>query len=170
MKNLKLPLTIDPYRSAQRRLEYNGYFELIGLARLLAISEKASEQVNVKMNFDVDEQGLIVISGNASTQVSLTCQRCNEPYELELNVTFIYSPVKNEEGAEHLPSEYDAVELDENGEVNLRDLMEDELILEIPLIPKHDLKDCSATADSTWGKLPEVVEKPNPFDMLKQLK
>ena len=170
MKNLKLPLTIDPRRSAQRRLVCNGYFELIGLDRLLAVSEKASEQVNVKMNFEVDEQGLIVISGNASTQVSLTCQRCNESYVQELNVTFCFSPVKDEEGAALLPSEYDAVELDENGEVKLRELVESELMLEIPLIPKHNLKDCSATADSTWGTLPETLDKPNPFDLLKQLK
>ena len=170
MKNLKLPLTIDPRRSAQRLLMCEGYFELIGLDRLLAISEKSSEQVNVKMNFDVDEQGLIVISGNASTKVSLTCQRCTEAYEEQLNVEFCFSPVKNEEDASHLPSEYDAVELDENGEVNLRDLVEDELILAVPLIPKHKLEDCSADADTTWGKLPEVVEKPNPFDLLKQLK
>lgn len=170
MKNLKLPLTIDPRRSAQRGTECIGYFELIGLDRLLAISDKSSEQVNVKMNFEVDEQGLTVISGNASTKVSLTCQRCNEPYEEKLEVEFFFSPVKKEEDVEYLPSNYDAVELDENGEVNLRDLVEDELILVVPLIPKHKLEECSADADTTWGKLPEVVEKPNPFDLLKQLK
>ena len=72
--------------------------------------------------------------------------------------------------ADELPSYYDAIELDENGEVNLRELVEDELLLAIPLIPRHQLEDCSAPADSVWGELPEELEKPNPFDVLKQLK
>lgn len=170
MQNLKLPITIDPYKSAQRRLVCEGFFELSGLERLHAVTVGQGEQVNVKVTFDVDEQGLIVISGTGEASVSLTCQRCNDEFSQELKVEFCYSPVKNEEAASQLPSYYDAVELDENGEVNLRDLVEDELILAIPLIPKHELEDCSADADSTWGKLPDTLEKPNPFDVLKQLK
>ncbi|WOH37962.1 23S rRNA accumulation protein YceD [Thalassotalea fonticola] len=170
MKNLKLPITIDPFKSSQRRLECNGYFELLGFERLLAVSEKACEQVNVKVNFDVDEQGLTLLSGEASAQVNLICQRCNEPFVQDLSVNFSYSPVKNEEGAELLPSHYDVVVVDENGEVNLRELVEDELIINIPLVPKHDLKDCNADANTSWGRLPDTLEKPNPFDVLKNLK
>lgn len=171
MKNLKLPVTIDPYKSAQRRLECNGYFVSTGLERLLAESGKASEQVNVIVKFDVDEQGLVLITGEASTSVSLTCQRCGENFEQDLMVNnFSFSPVKKEGDEDRLPSSYDAVELDENGEVNLRDLVEDELLLAIPLIPKHDLKDCSGKTESSWGTLPDTLEKPNPFDVLKQFK
>ncbi|WP_371372442.1 23S rRNA accumulation protein YceD [Thalassotalea aquiviva] len=170
MQNLKLPVTIDPYKSAQRRLVCDGFFESVGLKRLLDESEKAHEHVNVIMKFEVDEQGLVLITGEASTSVSLICQRCNHSYEQELAVKFAFSPVKNEEDAEHLPSDYDAIELDENGEVNLRDLVEDELILALPLIPKHEPSDCSGDSDSSWGKLPDTLEKPNPFDVLKQLK
>ncbi|OUS30747.1 hypothetical protein A9Q98_04380 [Thalassotalea sp. 42_200_T64] len=170
MKDLKLPITIEPKKSAQRHLECDGYFALSGLERLLAVSEKAGEQVNVKVNFGIDAEKLVFISGKASTKINLTCQRCNEPFEQELKVSFIFSPVKDEESAEHLPSHYDAVVVDENGEVNLRELVEDELMLTLPLIPKHDLKDCSAKADTSWGKLPDTLEKPNPFDVLKNLK
>ncbi|MDN3652717.1 23S rRNA accumulation protein YceD [Thalassotalea ponticola] len=170
MNNLKLPVTIDPYKSAQRRLVVEGYFEISRLERLLGEAEKLAEHVDVVINFDVDEQGLIVLSGEASTRVYLTCQRCNEPFEHELKVSFAFSPVKNEEKADELPEHYDAVVLDENGEVNLRDLVEDELLVSIPLIPKHNLEDCGQQADSTWGKLPDTLEKPNPFDVLKNLK
>lgn len=170
MKNLKLPITIDPYRSAQRRLECEGYFDSSGMNRLLAASIDCSKQIYVSVKFHVDELGLVVMSGKGSATVSLTCQRCNDAFDNELVIDFTFSPVKNAEAAENLPSYYDAVEYDENGEVDLRELVEDELILAIPLIPKHNLEDCSAPADSSWGKLPEAVEKPNPFDVLKQLK
>lgn len=170
MQNLKLPITIDPYKSAQRRLICDGYFESSGMNRLLAACESVSEQVKVNLAFGVDEQGLIAISGTGSASVMLACQRCNDPFEQDLEFSFSFSPAKNEEKAAELPSYYDAIELDENGEVNLRDLTEEELILAIPLIPRHELEDCNAKADSVWGELPEELDKPNPFDVLKQLK
>jgi uncharacterized protein len=170
MKNLKLPITIDPFKSAQRRLECEGVFSVSGMTRLLAVCEISSEQVKVKFNFNVDERGLNVLSGTGSALVKLTCQRCTDAFEYELNADFVFSPVKNEDAVAELPSYYDAIELDENGEVNLLELIENELMLEIPLIPRHETKDCSAPADSVWGELPEELEKPNPFDVLKQLK
>lgn len=170
MQNLKLPITIDPYRSAQRSLECEGIIETSGMNRLLAACESSSEHVHVKVNFDVDELGLVSISAKGSATVSLICQRCTEAFEHKLLVDFVFSPVKDEEAAENLPSYYDAIELDENGEVNLRELVEEELLLSIPLIPRHELKDCQSPSDSVWGKLPEEHEKPNPFDVLKKLK
>jgi uncharacterized protein len=140
------------------------------MTRLLAISESCGEFAQVSVKFDVDERGLAVLSGTASALVALTCQRCNSDFEQQLEVEFTFSPAKNAEAAEEIPSYYDVIELDENGEVNLRDLVEEEFILAIPLIPRHELKDCNASADSVWGELPEELEKPNPFDVLKQLK
>jgi len=170
MQNLKLPITIDPYKNAQRRTECEGVFQTSEMERLLAACVSCSEHVNVDVKFDVDELGLVVISGTGSASSTLTCQRCTEAFAYELEIEFCFSPVKNAEAADNLPSYYDAIELDENGEVNLRELVEDELLLAIPLIPKHELEDCQAPADSVWGKLPEEQDKPNPFDVLKKLK
>ncbi len=170
MQNLKLPITISPTRSAQRRLVCEGVFKLSDMTRLLAVSEMRSEHVQVSVKFNVDERGLTVMSGTASALVALTCQRCNELFDKVLKVEFIFSPAKNEEAAENIPSYYDVIELNEDGEVNLRELVEEEFLLVLPLIPRHEIKDCSADADSVWGELPEELEKPNPFDVLKQLK
>jgi uncharacterized protein len=170
MQNLKLPIMINPTRSAQRRLLCEGVFKLSDMTRLLSVCESRNEQVNVSVNFNVDERGLTVMSGTGSALVALTCQRCTEQYELKLEIDFNFSPVKNEEDADNIPSYYDEIALDENGEVNLLELVEEELILMIPLIPRHEPKDCSGDADSVWGELPEELEKPNPFELLKQLK
>lgn len=170
MQNLKLPITIDPYRSAQRRLECEGYFESSAMDRLHAATISCSDNINVSVKFDVDELGLKFLKGHGEATVTLICQRCTEAFEQELVIDFLYSPVKNVEAADELPSYYEAIEFDENGEVNLRELVEDELILAIPLIPRHSLEACQAPADSTWGELPEEHDKPNPFDVLKQLK
>jgi len=170
MQNLKLPITIDPRKSAQRRLVCDGFFEVSGMKRLLDVCTPCSEQMQVNVKFDVDELGLNIISGTGSVSVALTCQRCTESLTIDLDVEFTLSPVKNDEAAEALPSYYDAIELDENGEVNLLELVEEELILAIPLIAKHEPSQCQAPVDSVWGELPEELEKPNPFDVLKKIK
>ena len=170
MQNLKLPITIDPYKSAQRRLECDGVFKLSEMNRLLDACESGDEHIQISFQFDVDELGLIVMTGKGSASVGLVCQRCTDVFEQRLEIDFTFSPVKNAEAAAELPSYYDAIELDENGEVNLRELVEEELLLVIPLIPRHALDACTAKADSTWGELPEEHDKPNPFDVLKQLK
>ena len=103
MQNLKLPVTINPSRSAQRRLVCEGVFKLSDMTRLLGECESRSEHVKVSVKFDVDERGLTVMSGTSSTLVALTCQRCNENFDLELKVDFTFSPAKNEEAAEKIP-------------------------------------------------------------------
>lgn len=170
MINLKLPITIDPYKSAQRGLVCEGTFELSGMHRLLAVCTPCSELINVSVKFDVDELALVTITGQASTTLALTCQRCTEAFEQVFKVNMTFSPIKKADDADELPSYYDAIELDENGEVNLLELVEDELLLSIPLIPRHEAQDCQAPADSVWGELPAELDKPNPFDVLKQLK
>ena len=95
MQNLKLPITISPSRSAQRKLVCKGVFKISEMTRLLAVSEMRSEHVQVSVKFDVDERGLTVMSGTASALVALACQRCNELFDTELKVDCTLSPSKN---------------------------------------------------------------------------
>ena len=65
------------------------------------------------------------------------------------------------------------VDLNEYGEIDLIQLVEDEFILNLPQIAKHEEADCSVKSDNlVFGEIPEeiVEEKPNPFDVLKNLK
>ena len=65
MQNLKLPITISPSRSAQRRLVCEGAFKLSDMTRLLAECESRIDEVKVSVKFDVDERGLTVMSGTS---------------------------------------------------------------------------------------------------------
>lgn len=89
---------------------------------------------------------------------------------MKLNLLYPYLGRKSEEDA---PDEYDLVDLNEFGEVDLVQLVEDEFILNLPQVAMHDEADCSVDSDNlVFGELPEEVleEKPNPFDVLKSLK
>jgi uncharacterized protein len=121
----------------------------------------------------MDEQRLVVISGKANVEVDLECQRCNKVFTHECEVQFTYTPYYSEKSEEDAPEEYDLVDLNEYGEVDLIQLVEDEFILSLPQVAMHDQADCSVDSSNlVFGELPDEVEeeKPNPFDVLKNLK
>jgi uncharacterized protein len=176
MQKLKIPITLDVKKAAQHETCYEGIFVLKQLKRLIVNLTADQGNVDVKVQTGKDERGLTFLKGSARVSVSAICQRCSENMCFDLKCDFAYSPVKRgyeEDEENQLPDYYDPLDVNEFGEVSLRDLIEDELLLSLPLIVKHSLQDCSAAdREMTWGKIEEVVEeeKPNPFAVLKQLK
>lgn len=70
-----------------------------------------------------------------------------------------------------MPEAYEPIDVDEFGEVDLLAMVEDEIILVLPIAPVHDSEHCEVSeVDIVFGKLPEEVEKPNLFAVLASLK
>jgi len=109
----------------------------------------------------------------AQTAVALTCQRCLGPVETPLVVDRWYRFVATEAQAE---AEDDAAEEDLlalEPRPNLLAVLEDELLMALPLVPMHEL--CPQPLPSSAGALPgdaEGAETPreNPFQALAKLK
>lgn len=172
MQKVKLPLTVSPVKDAQRRLDYEGYYSANQVERLLEAVSKILSDVQVNLSFSIDPQKLVVMRGNASVDVELICQRCNKPFVYTLDCQFCYSPVSNMNQADLLPEIYEPIELDQFGEIDLLALIEDELILSLPLVPMHKPEHCEVSvAEQVFGELPEeLASKPNPFAVLANLK
>ncbi|AYC19549.1 Large ribosomal RNA subunit accumulation protein YceD [Dickeya dianthicola] len=127
--------------------------------------------VNTMLSFNIDSQRLAVIDGQADVTVTLLCQRCGKPFEHQVHATFCFSPVISDEQAEALPEAYEPIEVNEFGEVDLLAMVEDELILSLPIAPVHDSEHCEVSeTDMVFGQLPAEAEKPNPFAVLASLK
>ncbi len=173
MQKVKIPRTIDPAKAAQKRLDYDGIIQASLLKRLADTVDGVKRDAQVSLSFGMDEQQLVVISGKANIQVDLECQRCNEIFAHECEVEFTYTPYYSEKSEQDAPDEYDLVDPNEFGEIDLIQLVEDEFILGLPQVAMHDEADCSVNSDNlVFGELPEEVleDKPNPFDVLKSLK
>lgn len=175
MQKLKIPVTVDIKKAAQHEISYKGYIVLSELKRLTQSLTAVQGDVDVNVETGKDQQGLNFLKGEAQVKVATVCQRCSEDMTLDLTASFAYSPVKpgaQDDEDNQLPDWYDAIEINEFGEVDLRKLIEDELILCLPIIPSHEAQDCPATGrEMTWGEIEEVEEeKPNPFAVLEQLK
>lgn len=107
----------------------------------------------------------------AHVAMPLTCQRCLGPVNVPLAFARDYRFVGTEAEAEAQDeaSEEDVLAISRN--FNLLELIEDELLMELPPVPKHD--ECPVpvqfqTADADFGD--EPAEKPNAFAVLGQLK
>lgn len=173
MQKVKIPRSVDPAKAAQKRLDYSGVIQVSLLKRLAESVAGVKRDAEVTLSFGMDEQRLVVISGKANVEVDLECQRCNEVFAHKCEVQFTYTPYYSEKSEEDAPEEYDLVDLNEYGEVDLIQLVEDEFILSLPQVAMHDQADCSVDSSNlVFGELPDEVEeeKPNPFDVLKNLK
>ncbi|EMB50960.1 23S rRNA accumulation protein YceD [Vibrio mimicus] len=173
MQKVKIPRTVDPAKAAQKRLDFDGIIQVNLFKRLEESVAGVKRDAEVSLSFEIDEQQLVVISGKANIGVDLECQRCNEVFAHECEVEFTYTPYLGRKSEEDAPDEYDLVDLNEFGEVDLVQLVEDEFILNLPQVAMHDEADCSVDSDNlVFGELPEEIleEKPNPFDVLKSLK
>lgn len=171
MQKVKLPLTLDAVRSAQKRLDYVGVYTAGQVTRIAESVVSVDSDVQASLSFNIDNQRLAVIDGHADVVVTLMCQRCGKPFEHQVHATFCFSPVVNDEQAEALPEAYEPVDVDELGEVDLLAMVEDEIILSLPIAPVHDSEHCEVSeADMVFGELPEEAQKPNPFAVLASLK
>ena len=172
MKKVKLPLTVDPVKSAQRRLNYEGYYSRNQLVRLAEAVNQVLSDVEAELSFTIDPQKLVVMQGKADVDVMLQCQRCGQPFPYHLSYTFNYSPVSNLDQADVLPEIYEPIELNDFGEIDLLAVIEDELLLSLPLVPMHEPEHCEVSEDEqVFGELPEeLAKKPNPFAVLASLK
>ena len=104
----------------------------------------------------------------ADADVILQCQRCLRPLDEAVHVDRHFRFVADEDTAAALDDEVEDEVLALPKSLNLRDLVEDEMLLALPLVPRHDV--CPETVPMQFGDVEEVEEKANPFASLALLR
>jgi uncharacterized protein len=165
-----IPEHVDPYRYAEQKLGLDGVVKLVDMQRLNATRPSApeGELANVNLQFGTDEQGLAYLKGHIKANLTLQCQRCLEPMIYEIMSDFALGIVKSMAEEKALPDQYEPAMVEE-GQLALRDLIEDEIILNLPIIPRHEPDECKVKlplADAGW----EASKGENPFQVLQTLK
>ncbi|AFJ03797.1 hypothetical protein Q7C_2677 [Methylophaga frappieri] len=166
----QLPKDIDPVRFAHNGLYLQGQIPLSSMRRLTELLVSSDGEVAVEMQFDIDETGLPFMRGRFKTSVQLECERCLSPMTLVLDLQSLLGIVRFEHAVEGLAEQYEPWVLDDAKTVNPADVVEDELILALPIVPKHDF---ACLPDEHWqaGETEIEVEKPaSPFAVLAALK
>jgi uncharacterized protein len=106
----------------------------------------------------------------ASVILPLICQRCLGPADIEVSVDRSFRFVATEEQAEAEDEEAEEDVLALHRDFNLMELIEDELIMAMPVVPRHEVCPTEvklAVQDPDFEA--ESGAKPNPFAVLAKL-
>jgi len=100
--------------------------------------------------------------------VALECQRCLSHCELELATQSSLCVLWSEDSIKELPSGYDPLIAGDVSDIHA--LVEEELLLALPAVPMHDLRDCEDVSRAFGDSTMDVVEdKESPFAALGAL-
>jgi uncharacterized protein len=174
MQSILLPSTINLLAAVQQQMHYEGYYPSKLWTRLATATEGVVSEVQATICFMRDAQQRLVVRGKARVEVVLLCQLCNDCFLETLSVDYCVSPVLDNKQAKALPSLYDPWMIDQYEQVDLIRLIEDELLLSLPLAAVHPAEGCSAAIlaylNSTQSPVEELVKQNNPFGVLLPLK
>lgn len=106
----------------------------------------------------------------AEAVLGLECQRCLGPVETLVRVDRAFRFVRDEATAEEEDPDSDEDLLVLGRWLDLQVLLEDELLLALPLVPRHERCPDPPPMSAGEADLEKDAEKPNPFAALAQLK
>jgi uncharacterized protein len=163
-----LPQRLDLARLADARAVLDGELPLARLDRLVPLLARVDGVVRAHLEFARDLKREVV-RGRVESELVLTCQRCFGEVTVPVVAELDLIRVADEDDAEALADGRDPL-VAPNREVEMSVLLEDELLLALPIVPLHgDAADCRRIdAGAAVGAVPD--EKGNPFAALAALK
>lgn len=164
-----VPETLDAWRQVTARRGFEGRVSLASLRRLGSLLEEPDGTVGFSLDFDRDGFGVAYVELKVDAQLPLLCQRTLERFVLPVRIDQRIGLITDEADEAGLPEGYEPLLLDESGELRTLDLIEDELILAVPVVP---MMPGTEAVESEWtgGEAPVEAAKPNPFAVLAALK
>ncbi len=142
MTNLLLPQKIDPISLANKNACMKGTLLIKDLLRLSDLLFHSDGEIDVTLSFGKDHKNFYFIKGHINAELSLKCQRCLDSVIYKINTDFNLSPISNDKIAETLPGHYEPVLLMDKT-LLVADIVEDEIILNLPMAAKHELNMCT---------------------------
>ena len=137
---------------AARQAELDGEFSVAKMARLVEHLGTRAGTVSARFVFSRRDPGWIRLELSLRSNLSVMCQRCLGTVELEIAEHVELGVVVDENSAGLLPEGIEPVVLD-GDRLSPQRLVEDEMIMAVPMVPKHAPEHCAVDADS----LPEGV-------------
>jgi uncharacterized protein len=167
---------LDVKTFAEKGAQLSGQEPLRNYERLLSETEGRGAETPVKWSASGEIRNThhvapeVWLHLKAGALVSLTCQRCLAPVEVPVSVQRSLRFVADEQTAatEDDESEEDVLAL--SRDFNLMELVEDELLMELPLAPRHETCPPVHVVVEDEGFEGSSARHENPFAVLGQLK
>jgi uncharacterized protein len=168
------PRRLDVAAAAAVGTELSGRWLLSELARLAdgaagQVDEPVSWSARFETRRELGAAPRAWLRLQAQARLARECQRCLQPVLLSLNVdrSFAFAPTEDDAATLDAESEDDVLVL--SRQFDLRELVEDELLLALPIVPMHEQCPAPLAAAAT-GEAAAGVELAHPFAALAALK
>lgn len=130
------PDFIDPWRSAEGSRRIGGTIPLTRFKRLMPLLASGEGEATFKLQFGYDAQRRPFVDADVSAPLPLICQRSLEPY-VEQIAQLSRLQIIAEAGEQALLSVEEEYVVADEGHLAVADLVEDELLLAIPQVPRN---------------------------------
>ncbi|MHB8424128.1 MAG: YceD family protein [Gammaproteobacteria bacterium] len=131
-----LPEYLDLTRAARQPVRLTGQLGLVTLPRLTAAAAGSGGVAEIELQIFADG-GRIVVQGRVQATLGMTCQRCLGSMRLPVAAALHMVWVRGEEEAARLSADYELL-VSASGRVKLADVVEDELLLALPMAAVHE--------------------------------
>lgn len=170
-----LPELVDAWRMVASGRIFEGRLPLASMKRLVDSLADADGDVVFALEFGKDTFGIGYIDMRVQTRLPLICQRSLERFEFPLRIEQRLGLIASERDEAALPEGYEPVLLDGSADIDMAALIEDELILALPLVPLKEGLGDDDVEPQIWStgepdEEPEAEEAKHPFASLASLK
>ena len=143
-----LPALVDHSKMATQQAVIEGSVPVSQIARFSAILADSEGEVRLRLEFTRNEHDRTRVTGETTVSVNLMCQNCLQSFSRELQTSLCVTIVPDSEKLQTLDELEDGF-ISADPMVRLVDLIEDELILSVPMVPRHDFGSCPNEDNST---------------------
>lgn len=171
------PRKLDVTAAAAESLALDGRWPLGGFERLVEAAEAAASDSDVRWSMRGQQRPVaggapeVWLHLSAQARVWRDCQRCLQPVAIDLEVTRALRFVADEATAQALDAESEDDVLALPRRLDLHQLVEDELLLALPLVPMHETCPVRLPMSAADGAADPAAAAPaSPFAVLAGLK
>lgn len=163
------PEFFEPAVWSRKRGDFGGDVEIASLDRLADVLAARVGVARFELKFDGSASSIPRATLSVKAELTLTCQRTLEDYVEVIDRTSQLGFVDSETQLDSVGEDVEGWVMQEGG-VRTRDLVEEELILAVPLVPISGDAPRGDWVHETQPADVEEEQEPSPFAALAQLK
>ena len=156
---------IDSLDFARNGQKMSGELPIVEMLRLTDVLSSPQGMLSYTVQGGVDRQEISWLDVSVAGICQLRCQRClsDMAYEIQLDAHLLLRDQAGLDALSDDEEEFDSVLAEER--LDLLNLLEEEILLNLPFAPKHEQGDCQAT--NSENSLKDTI---HPFAALAKLK
>ncbi|MCL1504055.1 YceD family protein [Xanthomonas nasturtii] len=163
-----VPEMLDAWRMVAARRRFDGRIPLSAMTRLQGSLVDAEGECVYSLQFDQDDLLKVAyVELSIDVELPLACQRSLQRFLYPVQIRQRLGLIRDEADEAALPAEYEALLVPEDGMLRAVDMVEDELVLSVPVVP---MAPGSEAIDAEWVPTQEEQDKASPFAALAALK